>query len=263
MKRFLLPILSLLLVAFAVPPVSAQKSEEDFYVKVETMPTFNGGDLLTFRNWVFQNIVYPKKAQKNGIQGRVLVQFVIDTQGTITEINVLQTPDNSLSDEVVRILKSSPKWTPGIQDGKAVRVKYTLPVDFRIEGNDAKLNIGDEKNFKDASGVIIGFFDADHKHGMMISIKSTQADWNAAQEWCKSLGEGWRLPEADELKYINTLTQAGKKITFKQLEKLYKSSCWAIGSPDADSATFVDMPNNSVGRAPKSKKMTVYAVAAF
>ena len=103
------------------------------FMKVEQMPSFMGGDLLTFRNWVMSKLRYPQIAQENGITGRVLLMFVIERDGSLTNIQVIQTPDSSLSDEAIRVLKTSPKWTPGKQRNQAVRVKYTLPVDFRIQ----------------------------------------------------------------------------------------------------------------------------------
>ena len=103
------------------------------FVKVEQMPSFMGGDLMTFRNWVQSKVRYPQIAQENNIQGRVLLQFVIEKDGSLTNIVPLQTPDSSLSDEAIRILKTSPKWTPGKQRNQSVRVKYTLPIDFRIQ----------------------------------------------------------------------------------------------------------------------------------
>ena len=103
------------------------------FVKVEQMPSFMGGDLMTFRNWVQSKVRYPQIAQENGISGQVLLSFVVERDGTLTNIQVLMTPDSSLSDEAVRVLKTSPKWTPGKQRNQAVRVKYTLPVVFRIQ----------------------------------------------------------------------------------------------------------------------------------
>ena len=103
------------------------------FVKVEQMPSFQGGDLMTFRNWVMSKLRYPQIAQENGITGRVLLMFVIEKDGSLTNIQVIQTPDSSLSDEAIRVLKTSPKWTPGRQRNQSVRVKYTLPIDFRIQ----------------------------------------------------------------------------------------------------------------------------------
>ncbi|MBQ5836295.1 MAG: energy transducer TonB [Alistipes sp.] len=103
------------------------------FVKVEQMPSFMGGDLMTFRNWVQSKVRFPQIAQENNISGRVLLMFVIERDGSLTNIQVLQTPDSSLSDEAIRVLKTSPKWTPGKQRNQSVRVKYTLPIDFRIQ----------------------------------------------------------------------------------------------------------------------------------
>ena len=103
------------------------------FVKVEEMPSFQGGDLQTFRNWVQGKVRYPQIAQENNISGRVFLMFVVERDGTLTNIQVLQSPDSSLSDEAIRVLKTSPKWKPGKQRNQTVRVKYTLPIDFRIQ----------------------------------------------------------------------------------------------------------------------------------
>lgn len=108
------------------------KDDEPF-ISAETMPKFQGGDLTTFRNWVRGKVRYPQVAQENGISGRVVLQFVIERDGRLTNIVVLQTPDRSLSEEAIRVLNQSPKWSPGKQRSQTVRVKYTLPVDFRIQ----------------------------------------------------------------------------------------------------------------------------------
>ena len=102
------------------------------YIKVEKMPTFQGGDLNVFRNWVQSKIQYPKEAMDKGIKGRVVYSFVVEKDGSLTDFDVLQSPDKSLADEVVRILKTSPKWEPGEQRGEKVRVKYTVPIVFSI-----------------------------------------------------------------------------------------------------------------------------------
>ncbi|MBO7221277.1 MAG: energy transducer TonB [Alistipes sp.] len=114
--------------------VEEENLEDDTpFVRVEQMPSFMGGDLMTFRNWVQSKVRFPQIAQENNISGRVLLMFVIERDGTLTNIQVLQTPDSSLSDEAIRVLKTSPKWTPGKQRNQSVRVKYTLPIDFRIQ----------------------------------------------------------------------------------------------------------------------------------
>lgn len=108
------------------------KDDEPF-LTAETMPSFQGGTINDFRNWVQSKVKYPQLAQENNISGRVLLMFVVEKDGTLTNIEVLQTPDSSLSEEAIRVLKTSPKWEPGKQRNQSVRVKYTLPIDFRIQ----------------------------------------------------------------------------------------------------------------------------------
>ena len=117
-----------------VVEVEEEEIEDDQpFIKVEKMPSFQGGDLNKFRNWVQERVRYPQIAQENGVSGKVVLSFVVEKDGTLTNIEVLQSPDRSLADEAVRVLKTSPKWEPGQQRNPPVRVKYTLPVDFRIQ----------------------------------------------------------------------------------------------------------------------------------
>ena len=140
--------------------IQSQKSEENTpYIMVEKMPTFQGGDLNVFRNWVQSKIQYPKEAMDKGINGRVVCSFVVEKDGSLTEFDVLQSPDKSLADEVVRILKTSPKWEPGEQRGEKVRVKYMVPIVFSI-GN---------KNVADAN-----------VHGRVIDAKTKKQVPNVA-----------------------------------------------------------------------------------
>lgn len=106
--------------------------DEQIFVSAETMPSFNGGDINTFRAWVQSNLKFPQIALENGISGKVILEFVVEKNGNLTGIVVLRTPDKSLSEEAIRVLKSSPKWSPGKQRNNPVRVKYTLPVEFRL-----------------------------------------------------------------------------------------------------------------------------------
>lgn len=112
---------------------TGETEDDQPFLIAETMPSFQGGDLNTFRTWVQQNVKFPQIALENGIQGRVVLSFVIEKDGRLTNIQVLQTPDRSLSEEAIRVLNKSPKWSPGKQRNQVVRVKYTLPVDFRVQ----------------------------------------------------------------------------------------------------------------------------------
>ena len=101
-------------------------------VFAQQMPSFMGGGLDKFSSWVYGKLRYPEMARQNQISGKVLVQFVIEKDGTLSGIRVVRSPDKLLSDEVVRTLAASPKWNPGIHNNTPVRIAYTLPVDFII-----------------------------------------------------------------------------------------------------------------------------------
>ena len=101
-------------------------------IKAEVMPTFQGGYLNDFRDWVQKQLRYPQIALENNITGRVTLQFVIEKDGRLTSIKVLQSPDSSLSKEAIRVVSSSPKWSPGMQRNQPVRVRYQLPVNFQL-----------------------------------------------------------------------------------------------------------------------------------
>lgn len=100
---------------------------------LESMPSFPGGQNALFQ-FLTRTIKYPVKAEEMGIQGRVIVGFVVDVDGTLNDIKVKKSVDPTLDKEAVRVVKSMPKWNPGKKSGKPVRVEYTLPVTFRLAG---------------------------------------------------------------------------------------------------------------------------------
>ena len=109
------------------------KEEEQVFMVVEEMPSFGSGDANDFRAWVGQNMNYPEVAAENGIQGRVFVQFVVEPDGSISNVRVLRGVDPALDKEAVRVVQNSPKWNPGKQRGKPVRVSYTFPITFVLQ----------------------------------------------------------------------------------------------------------------------------------
>lgn len=106
--------------------------ESEVFVVVENMPSFPGGNV---QKWISKNVKYPVLAMENGIQGKVFVQFVIERDGSITDVKVVRGVDSSLDKEAVRVVKAMPKWTPGKQRGKAVRVSFTLPINFQLSNS--------------------------------------------------------------------------------------------------------------------------------
>jgi protein TonB len=120
--------------SFDVDEVEEEIDEDDeIFTILEDPATFRGGGLPEFRNWVMERLRYPQIAQENGIQGNVIIEFVVDTNGEIANIKVLQSPDPVLSDAAIAVLKKSPKWKPGKQRGKAVKQKFVLPVSFKLQ----------------------------------------------------------------------------------------------------------------------------------
>ena len=122
-------------VVIAAPVEAPQEEEEEevVFVVVESMPEFPGGQQALFK-YLSENVKYPVIAQENGIQGRVICQFVVNKDGSIVDVEVVRSGgDPSLDKEAIRVIKSMPKWKPGKQRGKAVRVKYTVPVNFKLQ----------------------------------------------------------------------------------------------------------------------------------
>lgn len=114
------------------PAQVVEEEDQVVFQVVETMPSFPGGDAALFK-YLGDNVKYPVIAQENGIQGRVICQFVVNRDGSIVDVEVVRSVDPSLDKEAIRVIKSMPNWTPGKQRGKAVRVKYTLPVNFKLQ----------------------------------------------------------------------------------------------------------------------------------
>lgn len=114
--------------------VTEQPKEEETKVfdVVEQMPSFPGGPSALFE-YLSKNIKYPVVAEENGVQGRVIVTFVVERDGSITDVKVAKSVDPSLDKEATRVVKSMPHWIPGKQNGSAVRVKYTVPVTFKLQ----------------------------------------------------------------------------------------------------------------------------------
>lgn len=117
-------------------PVQAEapkpEVENKVFDVVEQMPSFPGGQ-SALMSYLANNIKYPVVAQENGVQGRVVVSFVVERDGSITDVQVVRSVDPSLDREAQRVVRSMPKWIPGKQNGQAVRVKYNVPVSFRLQ----------------------------------------------------------------------------------------------------------------------------------
>ncbi|MCF8357286.1 MAG: energy transducer TonB [Prolixibacteraceae bacterium] len=119
----------------AVPVIEEDEGNEEdaeVFVIVEDMPEFPGGE-LALRKWIANNIKYPVIAAENGIQGKVYVQFVVDRDGSVSNARIARGVDPSLDQEALRVVNNLPKWKPGMQRGKPVRVSYTVPINFQLQ----------------------------------------------------------------------------------------------------------------------------------
>lgn len=134
MKKF---IIMSLMALFGLTTVSAQKTvvakkNQQVFDVVEKMPEYPGGQAALFE-YLQNNVKYPADAEKKKVEGRVLVTFVVNTDGSITDIEVVRKTFPSLDAEAVRVISGMPRWKPGEQKGQKVRVKYTVPLTFRLK----------------------------------------------------------------------------------------------------------------------------------
>ena len=116
----------------AVAQPEPKPEVEKVFDVVEQMPSFPGGP-SALMEWLSNNVKYPVVAQENGVQGRVVVSFVVERDGSITDVKVVRGVDPSLDREASRVVRAMPRWIPGKQNGSAVRVKYNVPVAFRLQ----------------------------------------------------------------------------------------------------------------------------------
>ncbi len=119
-----------------IAPVMSQEEESEeektIFMVVESMPEFPGGEPALYK-YLAENIKYPQMAKESGIQGRVFVTFVVERDGSVTDVRVLRGIGGGCDEEAIRVVKGMPKWSPGKQRGKAVRVQYNLPVKFTLQ----------------------------------------------------------------------------------------------------------------------------------
>lgn len=122
-------------IKYVAPTVEEEEDPEEqtIFEVVEQMPEYPNGGMAGLMQFLSKNIEYPTIAQENGTQGRVTVQFVVNKDGSIVDAKVLRGVDPYLDKEALRVINSMPKWKPGMQRGKPVRVKYTVPVMFRLQ----------------------------------------------------------------------------------------------------------------------------------
>ena len=124
--------LMMLVLLFSFMTSTAQTKKNNMaYDVVEVMPQYPGGQIAMMK-YIMENIKYPKQAMKEGIQGRVTVSFIVEKDGRVSNVRLLRSVQSALDKEAVRVVKSMPKWSPGKHNGKPVRVRFNLPVMFKL-----------------------------------------------------------------------------------------------------------------------------------
>lgn len=124
--------LMMLVLLFSFMTSTAQTKKNNMvYDVVEVMPQFPGGQIAMLK-YIMENIKYPKQIMEEGIQGRVTVSFIVEKDGRVSNVRLLRSVQPSLDKEAIRVVKSMPKWTPGKHNGKPVRVRFNLPVMFKL-----------------------------------------------------------------------------------------------------------------------------------
>lgn len=121
------------IIAFGINTLEEEIEEEEIFLIVEKMPSFQGGDSSKFMEYISKNLKYPEAAAEKSIQGKVFISFVVEEDGSVTNVKVVKGVDPLIDEEAVRVVKSSPKWEPGKQRGKLVRVQFTFPVTFILQ----------------------------------------------------------------------------------------------------------------------------------
>jgi len=114
-------------------PDTAEKGDAIPFQEVEVKPTFNGGNANEFTKWVNSHLTYPEAAKQAGIQGRVTIKFTVDTDGSVTDVLLLRGVDKELDEAALRVVSNSPRWEPGMHNGKPVMVTFVFPVIFKIK----------------------------------------------------------------------------------------------------------------------------------
>ena len=125
-------LMTLVLLFSFMTSTAQTKKNNMVYDVVEVMPQYPGGQIAMLK-YIMENIKYPKQAMKEGIQGRVTVSFIVEKDGRVSNVRLLRSVQSALDKEAIRVVKSMPKWTPGKQNGKPVRVRFNLPVMFKLK----------------------------------------------------------------------------------------------------------------------------------
>lgn len=164
-------------------PGKSNDPVEPVFTEVEEVPEFPGG-MMAFYNYLGKNFKYPKSARKNNVSGKVILSFIVEKDGQLSDIKVIRGLNTDIDQEAVRVLKASPKWKPGLQNGHTVRVAYTLPIAINLNNIESskvinEKNGGDEivpPSSKNEKADISGTFDSNNKGTTVTSVSEFYVD---------------------------------------------------------------------------------------
>ena len=188
------------------PPVKKEVTEEIFVV-VEEQPVYPGG-VEAMMKFLADSVKYPVEAQDKGIQGRVIVNFVVNKDGSITDVNVVRGVDPSIDAEAVRVIESMPKWKPGKQRGKEVNVRYTLPVVFRL---NAPMDSNDDTSERGAKVIIDGLMHNPVDMSVTGSIQQTATIPGGEERFMRYIAENIKYPVIAQENGVQGLVKASLK----------------------------------------------------
>ena len=129
--KLMIPVMLLMVVSFSVNGQNNEKKNNVYFEEVDEMPEYPGGKEGLFK-FISENVQYPEKAKKETVTGKVFVSFVIDKDGSVTDVKIARSVNPELDDEAVRVVKKLKKWTPGKKDGEVVKVGFTMPIKFAL-----------------------------------------------------------------------------------------------------------------------------------
>lgn len=181
---------AVLLLSFCPKNTHAQEDETVYsFVSMENPPSYPGG-MASFYKFLGENVKYPKQAKEENIQGNVFVSFTVEKDGSLNDIVVNKALGGGTDEEAVRVLKLSKKWNPGLQNGKAVRVKYNLPIRFKIPG---KAPVAVTPNSNIATPTIVNSNDTTIYN--FVKVQNPPTFPGGMEEFYKFLGENIKYPE--------------------------------------------------------------------
>lgn len=222
MKTYYILILLLFFPIYLI----AQEEDKDFFVIVEQQPEPIGG-MKAFYKHVSENLVYPEQARRMGVEGTVYLQFVVDKDGSLTDVKVIRGIGSGCDEEAVRVIKNAPKWKPGLQKGKPVKVRMSLPIIYKLGGDEydeegEKLMSSQYILLNDEEVTISELEDIIQNENELALMKIIRGK-EAKEKYGEKANEGALIVYSDDFKGIDdVISKAGVSMKIKKKKGVYK-----------------------------------------